>query len=205
MYEVYTVRGSWLSINLQLSLVIWKRCFFDPIKTRLTSALLSLIEKDRCSEQVDTSLVKGVIDGYGRYSFFDLTDVVKVSLGMISDKPEEYMQVYSQDFNEPFLKASESFYAYEANSFISKNTISDYTKKVVKRIEEEEQRLHTMIHPSSKNDLMVRLDRVLIENHRDSIWQEFQSLLVNDKLEVTHISTMLDTYQFRTSPECTFY
>lgn len=104
---------------------------------------------------------------------------------MVNDKIEDYMKVYLEDFNEPFLKASEWYYALESNSFISQNTVSDYMKQVLKRIEEEKQRLHTLVHPSSEQELMVRIDRVLIENHRDSIWQEFPKLLVNDKLEVS--------------------
>lgn len=115
-------------------------------------------------------------------------------MGAISDKVEEYLKVYNEDFNEPFLKASEYYYAHESNNFISKNTVSDYMKKVLKRIEEEKQRLHTLIHPSSEQDLMARLDRVLIENHRDSIWQEFQTLLVNDKMEVRRLMDQLRTF-----------
>lgn len=177
--NLYSVLTEW-----QLSLVIWKRSFFDFIKPRLTSATLSVIEKERNGEQVDTSLVKGVIDAYGTYSLICI-DSELVSLGMVSDKIEDYMKVYNEDFSKPFLKASEAYYTQESNTFISKNTISDYMKKVLKRIEEEKQKLHTIIHPSSEGELMARIDRVLIENHRDSIWQEFHTLLVNDKLEVS--------------------
>jgi cullin 1 len=145
---------------------------------------LSLLEKERNGEQVDTSLVKGVIEAYGKSEGPSFLKRL-VRLGAISDKVEEYMKVYNEDFNEPFLKASEYYYSLESNNFISKNTVSDYMKKVLRRIEEEKLRLHTLIHPSSEQDLMGRLDRVLIENHRDSIWQEFQTLLVNDKMEVS--------------------
>lgn len=38
---------------------------FTPLKTRLTKAILHLIEKERNGEQIDHSLVKAVISGYG--------------------------------------------------------------------------------------------------------------------------------------------
>lgn len=65
VYEVYTVCLVKVELTGKLSLVIWKRSFFDPIKHRLTAAIISLIEKERSGEQIDTSLVKGVIDAYG--------------------------------------------------------------------------------------------------------------------------------------------
>ena len=38
---------------------------FTPLKARLTKAILQLIEKERNGEQIDHSLVKAVINGYG--------------------------------------------------------------------------------------------------------------------------------------------
>ena len=51
----------------QLSLVIWRDHLFTPLKARLTKALLQLIEKERNGEQIEHSLVKGVITGYGSH------------------------------------------------------------------------------------------------------------------------------------------
>jgi hypothetical protein len=47
--------------------VIWRDNFFVALKSRLTNALLALIEKERHGEQIDTTLVSGVIAGYGSY------------------------------------------------------------------------------------------------------------------------------------------
>lgn len=52
--------------RLQLSLVIWRDHFFSALKNRLTNGLLSLIEKERNGEQIDTTLVAGVIAAYGK-------------------------------------------------------------------------------------------------------------------------------------------
>lgn len=39
---------------------------FQALRTRLTSSLLSLVEAERNGEQINTALVKGVINGYGK-------------------------------------------------------------------------------------------------------------------------------------------
>jgi cullin 1 len=160
VFEIYT-----------LSLVIWGQYLFKPLKTRLTNALLSLIEKERNGEQIDTSLVHGVINAY-------------VSLGLNKEKPKETtLEVYKKDFEEPFLMATELYYTAESSHFISINTVSDYMKKVEQRLEEEQRRVRTYLHPSTEAELISKCERVLIEKHRDTIWGEFQHLLEDDKIE----------------------
>jgi hypothetical protein len=56
---------NWIYCVLKLSLVIWGQHLFKPLKTRLTNVLLSLIEKERNGEQIDTTLVQSVINTYG--------------------------------------------------------------------------------------------------------------------------------------------
>ncbi len=51
-------------------LVVWRDSFFNAVKNRLTSAILTLIEKERDGEQVDTGLIKGVVGSYGKFIFF---------------------------------------------------------------------------------------------------------------------------------------
>lgn len=46
-------------------------------------------------------------------------------------------------------------------------------------------RVHAYLHPSSENDLIGKCDRVLIEKHVETIWNEFQNLLQDDKIEGT--------------------
>jgi len=154
-----------------LSLVIWGGNLFRPLKTRLTNALLALIEKERNGEQIDTTLVQGVINGY-------------VMLGLNKEKPRENtLEVYKQDFEDQFLAATEVYYTAESTQFISTNSVSDYMKKVVIRLDEEQKRVTDYLHPSTQQDLINKCDRVLIDKHRDTIWAEFKNLLEDDKLE----------------------
>lgn len=43
--------------------------------------------------------------------------------------------------------------------------------------------MRAYLHPSSEADLISKCDRVLIEKHVETIWNEFQNLLQDDKLE----------------------
>eukprot|EP01121_Diplochlamys_sp_Union-15-3_P009627 TRINITY_DN2624_c0_g3_i1.p1 TRINITY_DN2624_c0_g3~~TRINITY_DN2624_c0_g3_i1.p1 ORF type:complete len:772 (-),score=134.47 TRINITY_DN2624_c0_g3_i1:29-2344(-) len=160
VYEVYV-----------LALFIWRQTLFTPLKSRLTNALLALIEKERNGEQIDTTLVQGVVNGY-------------VMIGLNKDKPRDHtLDVYKQFFEEQFLSATEVYYTAESSQFISVNSVSDYMKKVVTRLDEELKRVTDYLHPDTQKELIAKCDRVLIDKHRDTIWAEFKNLLEDDKLE----------------------
>jgi len=173
VYEVYT-----------LALVIWRDNFFSALKSRLTNALLVLIEKERNGEQIDTTLVDGVIDAY-------------VALGLNKDKPREtILDVYKSAFEEDFFKATETYYQMESANFINVNTVADYMKKVETRLAEEQNRVRQYLHGSSEAELIAKCDKVLIEKHQTTIWDEFQRLLEEDKVEdLTRMYNLLHRIQ----------
>jgi len=154
-----------------LSLVIWRENLFSHLKTRLTQALLVLIEKERNGEQIDTNLVDGVVEAY-------------VSLGLNKEKPKEtILDVYKKEFEDPFFAATEQYYSMESANFINVNTVADYMKKVEARLEEELNRVRQYLHSSSEQELIAKCDKVLIEKHQNTLWDEFQKLLEDDKVE----------------------
>ncbi|EFA83667.1 cullin A [Heterostelium album PN500] len=163
-----------------LSLVIWRDCLFTPLKSRLTSALLDLIENERNGYQINTHLVKGVINGY-------------VSLGLNREKPKEtILQVYKTSFEELFLTATENYYTNESVKFISENTVAEYMKKIENRLNEEVKRVQQYLHPSTETDLISRCEKVLIEKVVEVIWNEFQNLLETDKIaDLTRMYSLL--------------
>jgi hypothetical protein len=50
----------------QLSLVTWRDHLYYAIREPLKVALLDLIRKERNGEQIDTSLVDGVVKAFGK-------------------------------------------------------------------------------------------------------------------------------------------
>jgi cullin 1 len=55
--------------------------------------------------------------------------------------------------------------------------------KVEARLAEEQKRVHTYLHPSSEPELIQKVERVLIEKPVETLWNEFQGLLQDDKTE----------------------
>eukprot|EP01112_Ceratiomyxa_fruticulosa_P003138 TRINITY_DN1351_c0_g4_i1.p1 TRINITY_DN1351_c0_g4~~TRINITY_DN1351_c0_g4_i1.p1 ORF type:complete len:768 (+),score=165.40 TRINITY_DN1351_c0_g4_i1:391-2694(+) len=160
VYEVYT-----------LSLVIWRDNLFQPLRTRITQGLLNLIVAERNGEQINTALVRGVVNAY-------------VSLGLNKEKPKENtLQVYKDFFEVDFLAATEGYYTSESAEFIANNSVADYMKKVEIRLAEELRRVTQYLHSSTELELVSKCDRVLIERHVERMWNEFQSLLQDDKVD----------------------
>lgn len=114
----------------------------------------------------------------------DSRAALAVALGLNKDKPKETtLEIYQQCFEDDFIAATELYYTSESSQFIEANSVADYMKKVEMRLEEEVKRVRAYLHQSSEADLISKCDRVLIEKHVETVWNEFQNLLQDDKLE----------------------
>ena len=91
--------------------------------------------------------------------------------------------MYQEQFEKPFLKATEEYYMRESSFFISQNTIADYMKKMQQRLHQETVRAQSYLHSSSEKNLIQVTEKTLITNHLQTIQNEFQVLLTNDKRE----------------------
>ncbi|PWN96309.1 putative SCF complex member Cullin 1 [Tilletiopsis washingtonensis] len=150
-----------------LALVQWKTHMFAAVqkKGRLVAALLKQIEKQRNGETIETSLVKKVVDSL-------------VSLGLDeSDSTRQNLDVYRNEFERPFLVATEIYYKAESETFIAENSVTDYMRKAEARLREEESRVEMYLHATTKRQLVQTCDAVLVRGHAQMMWDEFQSLL----------------------------
>ena len=156
---------------MQLCLVVWRNKFFDTLKMKVTNAALALIEKERNGEQINTGLIRGIVDSFVELGL-DTVDVNKTKL-----------DVYEENFQKPFLKATEQYYKAESEKFVAENGIVEYLKKVEKRLAEEDSRVQRYLHPSTSGPLMAALDAQLITAHKDPMVEEFKKLLINHQVE----------------------
>ncbi|TDL23149.1 Cullin-domain-containing protein [Rickenella mellea] len=163
VYTVYT-----------LALVQWKQYFFMHVhqkNQKLAGAVLRLIEQQRNGETIDQGLVKKVVDSFVSLGL-DETDTNKASL-----------DVYKEYFETPFLNATEKYYKNESEAFLAENSVSDYLKKAEERLKEEEDRVERYLHTTTRKTLVAKCEHVLIREHSETMWEEFQKLLDFDKDE----------------------
>ncbi|TIA90432.1 hypothetical protein E3P99_01575 [Wallemia hederae] len=172
VYNVYT-----------LALVQWRSCFFLPVQdqhSKLVSALLKQIEKQRNGETVETTLINKVIESL-------------VSLGLDEiDSSKQNLEIYQDHFETPFIHATQLYYKTESEAFVAANSVTDYLKKCEERLSEEEARVDVYLHASSRTRLISACEKALISDHIEIMKEEFVNLLEYDKEEdLTRIYTLL--------------
>lgn len=162
VYNVYT-----------LALVQWREVFYNHIQRKqlATNAVLRLIERQRNGEAVDIDLIKKTIESF-------------VALGLDdNDANRTVLEVYKEAFEKPFLAQTEAYYRLESQAYIAENSVTDYMKKAVTRLQEEEDRVDMYLHASTKKPLVTACENVLVKAHIDLLQEEFQRLLEQDKEE----------------------
>ncbi|KAF9534666.1 ubiquitin-protein ligase [Crepidotus variabilis] len=163
VFQVYT-----------LALAQWKEHFFMNIQkdnAKLAAATLRLITQQRNGETIDQGLVKKVVDSF-------------VSLGLdIADPNKECLDVYREQFETPFIQATEQYYKKESETFLAENSVPDYLKKAEERLREEENRVERYLHTKTRKELISKCENVLIREHGELMWESFQNLLDFDQDE----------------------
>lgn len=91
--DVYDIRT--------LGLVIWRDTVFMPLRTRLRHAFLALVAADRQGQDVNRTLLRGVVDS-----------VVELGLKTLS--------LYRDEIERPVLDATENFYLQVRQSALLK-------------------------------------------------------------------------------------
>eukprot|EP01111_Echinosteliopsis_oligospora_P017242 TRINITY_DN7403_c0_g1_i1.p1 TRINITY_DN7403_c0_g1~~TRINITY_DN7403_c0_g1_i1.p1 ORF type:complete len:756 (-),score=183.44 TRINITY_DN7403_c0_g1_i1:24-2291(-) len=174
---------------IMISDITWRDRLFLPLKERLTKALLRLIQKDRDGEMIEAHLIRDCLQCY-------------VRLGLNMENPKEFtLDMYKEHFEAEFLHGTEIYYTIEASAFIPANGICEFMKRIQERLDQEEGRVSRYLHASTRDVLITRLDSVLIDKHKEIMWQKFAGLLTEDKTEdmalmfslLSRISGGLDT------------
>lgn len=99
-----------------LSLLRWRQDFVDREK-RIVPSVLTLVERHRNREAVETSLIKTVVDSF-------------VLLSVEKAENSEIMDTYRSYFEKPFLEATRAFYRAESERVLAESSILEYMMKV---------------------------------------------------------------------------
>ncbi|KAL1522667.1 hypothetical protein AB1Y20_017645 [Prymnesium parvum] len=122
-------------------------CRNPRIKDRLLGLLLELIQRERMGEMIDRSLMKTFSGMF-------------VELGR---------DVYSRDFEAPFLAASTTFYQAESQEYILQNSASDYMKHAEVRLHEEAERVRHYLDSTTELKIKEIAERELIAKHMKTL------------------------------------
>ncbi|KAG8184675.1 hypothetical protein JTE90_013069 [Oedothorax gibbosus] len=156
-----------------LALVSWKDYLLEPLKRRMSSAVLKLIERERNGETVNTRLISIALNSY-------------IEMGIncadpYSDHPSLYL--YKEAFETTFLSETELFYASESACIIRKNPVSEFMKKIEVWFQEEQRRAQLYLHESTLDALVRILENVVITKYMETFHSEFKTLLTYSKTD----------------------
>lgn len=127
----------------------------------MTLAVNRQIELQRNGEQVDSGLLKRVLDSYGELralrdsasaGVIQLTRPVALGLDE-ADASRQNLEVYRQQFHGHFISATKAYYEAESAAFTAANSVSDYMKKAEARLQEEADRVNLYLHDDSRKDV----------------------------------------------------
>ncbi|GMS89520.1 hypothetical protein PENTCL1PPCAC_11695, partial [Pristionchus entomophagus] len=157
-----------------LALVTWKTILRDHMQHGITSGVLELIEKERQGITITNSLIKGVVECFVELG---IDEVVDASAPEVAKTLNPKLRVYKKMFEEKFIAETENFYLNEAQTFIQGNSVTEYMKRVERRLNEEKDRCEKYLNHSSLQPLAKKCEEVLISRQLELFQNEFCNLL----------------------------
>lgn len=156
--------------------------FYQVISEKVKELLLKRVDDDR----------RGINSHLHSFNVKEVCSML-IALGVSSK------DVYEKIFECDFLKKTEEFYREEAQSAIKSSSASDYVKKVVKRLEEEDTRTRQFLDPVSCPAVKHVLIKVMVNNCANEIVNMQGSGVVNliendriDDLKIMHNLLLAD-------------
>eukprot|EP01100_Stratorugosa_tubuloviscum_P004615 TRINITY_DN215_c0_g5_i1.p1 TRINITY_DN215_c0_g5~~TRINITY_DN215_c0_g5_i1.p1 ORF type:complete len:775 (-),score=366.16 TRINITY_DN215_c0_g5_i1:24-2348(-) len=149
---------------------LWKNEVFNEVQIHITNILLSLIQRERNGETINSTLITTIINSLIVLGSNDFTGTATLA-------------VYSKFFEQRFFESTSEYYAQESAKFISENSVTDYLRKVEQRLEEEDQRCTNYLHSDTRGRLIKICEETMISKHKETIHPEFKRLLEEEKNE----------------------
>ncbi|CBZ52509.1 hypothetical protein NCLIV_022980 [Neospora caninum Liverpool] len=132
------------------------------IQLRFRHLLIDKIRREREGQQIDRM-------------------VMREAISMLSQlRLHVHRQVYTEEFETPFLAATREFYVREAAEYIVYNSSPEYLLKAENRIREEAQRVEDYLDPETATPLRALMEEVWLGQH-------FKTLVYNPNSGCAHL------------------
>jgi len=144
---------------------IFHQLVFQECKKDARTALLRVINLERQGEHIDQDLVKGIID-----MFIDL------GIGNLN--------VYTAEFEEAFLPATNDYFVRQASGWLSEDSFPEYLRKAEVALNAEEKRVSDYLHRSTQPKLKHVVIQALLAQPQNHLMEKETGvvyLLENDK------------------------
>lgn len=146
----------------------FKGLVFEKLKKDVTNAILDLVNQEREGATIDRGLVKACVE------LFE-------TMGM------GHADVYELDLETPLLHSTREYYARKAQHWLQESATPVYMTQVERALEEERERVHAYLLPSTEVRLLRVLDEETLEKCQMELLEKEGSgarvLLANDKSE----------------------
>mmetsp|Transcript_2777 Transcript_2777/g.6446 ORF Transcript_2777/g.6446 Transcript_2777/m.6446 type:complete len:722 (+) Transcript_2777:364-2529(+) len=120
------------------------------VANRLKRLLLDSIQEERKGRYVDRLLLKKCTS-------------------MLVDVNVRNTDVYKEVFEDDLLTTTAQFYQHESQEFMAQNPVSDYLRKIEKRINEEEERADSYLDKSSYSKIINVVQRELVTKYAQQL------------------------------------
>ncbi|XP_042421758.1 cullin-1-like [Zingiber officinale] len=154
---------------------------YKKTKGKVKDAAISLIDQERCGEQIDRGLLKNVIEIF-----------VEIGMGK--------MNYYKNDFEEEMLKETAAYYSRKASNWILVESFPDYMLKVEECLRREKDRVVHYLHVTSEPKLIEQVrhevlcvySSQLLENEKSGCCVLIQEHKVDDLSRMYKLFSKID-------------
>ena len=128
-----------------------------------------MINRERAGDSIDREQMKNCIEVFVVMGLCrgpnskELKDVDK----MLKMQPE--LEVYTTDFEEPFLKSTEQYYETNSTGWRDSDSVPDYLKRTEAALEEETDRVQAYLNSSTHEKLQIACVRVLLSKPQQEL------------------------------------
>ncbi len=156
------------SVVRTLMLDSWNLSIFSNIKERLQSSAMKLVHNERNGEAFDSQLVIGVRESYVN----------------LCSNAEDKLQIYRDNFERAYIRATEQFYCVKAPEHLEREGVQAYMRYAEAKLREEEQRAAKYLESSNSGSVQNLVDScvaVLVTAHKDTILAECPGMIRSDE------------------------